>query len=382
MASTTTDDPVVAGPRKITIQQIEQEIKKSPLQVLTSPKSFEGKSGIVIEGFDFRKLNKSGEKQCSVTNCQNVTIRRCIFGNKTTLGQGLNIVGARTKNITVEYCIFEKMTFTEDNGGEPLRFGVSNQSGINFDSTVKFCIFRGLSSDPEAISIKSCGNTVEDSFFVDNRSNVTVRHGGKNTIRHNLFTGRGGIRIHGYGNRAVWNCFDDNQEEDSFSPVVLRYGNAEKDPNWTDFKTPSQREGSSHAIYARTLNTEVSNNEFKDCKNTIIELRKGADLSPKVTTNEKNQEVDEFTFEKTVEQPPVPPTPPPTTPPTTPPTPPTPPVEPPADLCDVCGSSDSVEDVTYSFCKKDKLRLEILINALKEFEERQTEAQKIRFASD
>lgn len=366
---------VVAGPRNnITAQKIEQEINKSPLQILSAPKTFEGKSGIVIEGFDFRKLNKSGEKQCSVTNCQNVTVRRCIFGNKTTLGQGLNITGARTKNITVEYCIFEDMTFTEANGGEPLRLGVSNQSGINFDCTVKNCIFRGLSSDPEAISIKTCGNKIEDNFFEDNRSNVTVRHGGKNTIRHNLFTGTGGIRVHGYGNRAVWNCFDDNQDEDSFSPIVLRYGNAEKDPNWTDVRTPSQREGSSHAVYARTLDTEVANNEFKHCKNTIIELRKGVDLSPKATTNENNQEVEQFSFEKSiVEQPPV------VTPPT--PTPPPVVVEPPPELCDVCGSTDSVEEIVYSFCAKDKLRIEILVQALKDFEERQAEKQKIRFDS-
>src|SRR5215212_9401434 len=217
--------PVIAGPRNgITVEKIEQEINKSPLRTEISGLNFSGRSNIVIEGIDFR-INRTGNKQCIISDCRDVIVRRCIFGNKTTLGQGLNVVGAKTKRVIVEYCIFENMTFTDDNGGEPLRFGLSPYSGISFECIVRNCIFRGLNSDPEAISNKSCRNTFEDNFFLNNKSNVTIRHGGLATIQHNYFKTRGGIRLHGYGNKALYNCFeghgvekvfDNNGKEESF----------------------------------------------------------------------------------------------------------------------------------------------------------------------
>lgn len=301
---------VIAGPR-ITITQIEQEIKKSPLQVLTTPKSYSGKSNITIEGFDFRQLNTRNQKQCNVTDCQNVTIRRCVFGKKTTLGQGLNITGAKTKNIIVEYCIFEDMSFTESNGGEPCRLGYSQHSGISFNCTVRNCIFRNLRSDPETISIKTCGNLIEDNYFIDNKSNVTVRHGGLSTISHNLFRGpTNGVRIHGYGNKVLCNCFEANTEtaEGLFAPIVARYGNSEKDPNWTSQEKPSEKEGNSHATYAQTVNTMIENNEFKNCKVTITQLVRGVNnnLAPKNTMSNNNKIVEKFSFEET-STPPLPP---------------------------------------------------------------------------
>jgi hypothetical protein len=347
----------IAGPRNITIEKIEQEINKSPLEVLSSPKRYEGKSNITIEGFDFRKLDKTDEKQCAVSDCQNITIRRCIFGKKKTLGQALNITGSKTKNVTVEYCIFEDMFYTESNGGEPLRIGLSELSGVSLDCTIRYCIFRNLNSDPETISIKSVGNKIEDNFFLNNKSNVTVRHGGKATIQHNYFRGRGGIRLHGYGNRVLYNCHEVNPGEDSYSPVVLRYGNADKDPNWKDEKTPNEKAGQSHAIYARTVDNEVSNNEFKQCQKTVIELKKGASLSPRNPKRENNKEVDKFTFESSIPVPPV-----------------EPPVEPPAEEtlnCEVCGAPNAQQE-SYFLCANDSLRVEIMMKAFAEYEQQKS----------
>lgn len=307
----------IAGPRNgITVEKIEQEIKKSPLKTQTSGLQYSDKSKIVIEGYDFR-IDSTGNKQCSISNCQDITIRRCIFGNKTTLGQGLNITGANTKRVLVEYCIFENMTFTDDNGGEPLRFGLSPFSGISYESIVRNCIFRGLNSDPEAISNKSCRNVFEDNFFINNKSNVTVRHGGLATIQHNYFKGRGGIRLHGYGNVARYNCFeghgvdkfyDKNGVEEpfneTFSPIVVRYGNAEKDPNFVTLNTPSEKEGPSHAMYARTVDNVIEGNEFKNCAKTIISLAKGQPLEPVNITNVNNDVVTKFSFEEDVVVPP------------------------------------------------------------------------------
>jgi hypothetical protein len=300
---------VIAGPRNgITAEKIEQNIKNAKLQKITSGKSYKGKKNITIQGFDFRS-NDDGGKQCAVTDCENITIKNCIFGNKTTLGQGLNVTGPKTKKVTIENCIFENMSYTESNGAEPCRLGNSQFSGISFECTVRNCIFRNLNSDPEAISIKSCKNVIEDNFFFNNKSNVTVRHGGLTTIQHNYFKGTGGVRLHGYGNKVLYNCFEDNAtKEDSFNPIVVRYGNKDKDPNFKDVKTPSEKEGSSHAIYAQTVDNEIKGNEFKNCKKTIIDLEKGAKIAPKNIKKENNPTVQSFKFGNiTVPIPPVPP---------------------------------------------------------------------------
>ena len=302
---------IVAGPRNgITIEKIENEIMNSkPLTVVKdSGKSYNGKKNITIEGFDFR-VDEDGGKQCAVTDCENVTIRRCIFGNKKTLGQALNIVGSKTKKVIVEFCIFENMSYTEANGAEPLRLGTSDSSGCIFECIVRNCIFRNLNSDPENISIKSCKNIIEDNFFINNKSNVTVRHGGLATIRHNYFRGRGGVRLHGYGNKVLFNCFEghgvekfvdkngkEEKFEDSWYPIVLRYGNAERDPNFIDVKTPSGNKGKSHAIYAHTVNNEINGNEFKNCNKTVIELEKGGSIKPKDTIGGLNPTVNAFKF--------------------------------------------------------------------------------------
>jgi hypothetical protein len=289
---------IVAGPRNgITAEKIENEINSKKLEPVTSGgKKYSGDKKIIIEGFDFTS-NEDGGKQLSVTDCEDVTIRFCKFRNKTTKGQGLNIVGSNTKRVTVEYCLFENFTFTDDNGGEPFRFGLSQYSGCNYDSVIRKCVFRNCKSDPEVISLKSSNNTVEDCFFIDNKSNVTVRHGGLNKIQHNYFSGSGGVRIHGYGNYVGANCFENNQETESFAPIIIRYGNADKDPNFNDVKTPSGKAaGDGHAVYAKTVDLRIEGNEFKNCRRGIIQLAKGASIKPENVVNKNNKVVQEFGF--------------------------------------------------------------------------------------
>jgi Chondroitinase B len=269
----------MAGAR-VTLKEIEDEINKSPLQeVKDSGKSFKDKQNITIEGFDFT-VNKSDVKQCVLTDCENVTIRRCKFRDKSTLGVALNITGAKTKKVIVEYCIFENLSFSDDNGGEPLRLGNSQYSGCNFECTVRKCIFRNLAADPETISIKSAKNIVEDCYHINNASMITVRHGGLAIIRFNTFQGKGGIRLLGYGNKVHDNLFENNQETGKLSPIQVQNAVKSKDPNWTEVKTPSGNGGSSHAIYAQCVDNEIIANEFRNCKKKIF-FRTDKELSPK-----------------------------------------------------------------------------------------------------
>lgn len=349
MSATTT----VAGPR-VTQKEIEDEIAKKPLQIATVPRSYTGKKSVTIEGFDFtngKTLDKTDQKQMNVSDCESVVIRRCIFGNKTTKGQGLNIVGSKTKNLIIEYCIFRDMSFDDDNGGEPFRLGLSELSGCEFKCMIRKCIFTKLNADPETISLKTAKNVVEDCYFIDNKSNLTVRHGGLNVIQHNLFTGNGGserngVRLHGYGNVVRYNCFDLVDV-----PIMLRYGNVIKDPNWKDTKTPSGKKGSKHSKYAQTVNNVIQNNEFKDTNHEIRDLKKGdANLAPKNNTKKDNKRVEKFSFEQVGEEEEQP----------------QPPTTEEFLTCIVDGVKDETVDIAeYTLCGNDKTKVDTYITSLK-----------------
>ena len=355
----------IAGPTNgITAEKIEAEINKRQLTpVRDGGKSFSGKESITVEGFDFT-TNKGGEKQLAITDCEDVTIRYCKFRNKSTLGQGLNVTGAKTKRVVIEYCLFENFTYKESNGGEPCRLGNSQFSGCIFECIVRNCIFRNLTSDPEAISIKSCNNLIENNFFINNKSNVCVRHGGLTTVRHNFFTGTNGVRLHGYGNKVEYNCFANNSNEEDLAPVTVRWGNTGTDPNWDDYNKPSGESGASHAAYAQNIQNLVQNNEFKNCRKKVTTLKKGdVSLVPKDLQQANNNTVDKFTFENP--PPPTPPTPPvPPTPPS-PPTPPPPPPEPTA-LCEVCGDRNAatVAERKHMLCDKHEAVIDSILKLL------------------
>jgi hypothetical protein len=269
----------MAGARA-TLKEIEDEVNKSSLQkVKNEGKSFKDKKGTTIEGFDF-SVDGKDLKMCNVRNCEDVVIRRCKFSGTNMKDVALNIAGAKTKKVIVEYCIFENMDTDLKNGGEPLRLGNSEYSGCSFECTVRKCIFRNLKADPETISIKSANNIVEDCYHINNESMITVRHGGLATIRFNTFQGKGGVRLLGCENKVHDNLFENNQESGKLSPIQVQNGEVEKDPNWTDVKTPSNKEGSGHSHYARCVDNEITANEFRNCKNKIF-YRTDKRLSPK-----------------------------------------------------------------------------------------------------
>ena len=347
MSATITE---IAGPRAgLTAQKIEDEVYKKPLKKSSSI-SHDGKKNLVIEGLDFSQ--KYTGKALNLSSCENLVVRRCRFTGENLASVLLNIVGAKTKNVLVEYCIFEKTTTKLTNGAETLRIGVSPCSGCVFDVLVRKCIFREIASDPETISIKCVDVTIEDCFFANNKSNITTRHGGKVEISHNYFKGTGGIRVHGAGVTIGYNCFEDNPastEPYESSPIIIRQGNTDKDPNWLNKTTPSGKLGKSHASYVQVLNLMIVGNEFKNCKKTIL-LNVGENKSKGITkkavnvVQKDNEQVQKFTFETVV---------PPTTPPTT------------GLTCVIDGVTEGVKEVTYPLCAVDQPKVDAAVNALK-----------------
>lgn len=249
--------------------------------------SLSGKSDVLIRNCDF-SYDKSDTTMLTLSNCKGFRVENCKFHSKRTKGLGLKIAG--TGSGEVVGCEFYDLTFSDANGGEPVRIGNSHSSGVTFKVTFRDNYFHNLAADPETISIKCVGATVEYNTFENNKSNVTVRHGGFATIRNNLFKGSGGIRVYGYGNVIENNHFQDNKDS-KYVPLTLGAGTVAKDPNFTAPDKPSGKEGTSHAEYAQINHNTIRNNTFKNCSKTVVQ-RTDKSLKPINSTIEPLKEGD------------------------------------------------------------------------------------------
>ncbi len=208
--------------------------------------------------------NQPGEAMLHLSDCRGCTVSRCKFHDKSTVGVGLKIDGPKTKDNIVEDCEWSNLTYSEGNGGEPVRLGNSRVSHLFFENIVRNCRFKGLSADVETISIKSCGNIIEHCTQENCKSSFVIRHGHTNTIHDNEFIGEGGIRMYGKDNKILRNHFKENKSK-KFPPLTIVNGNTKDEPN----------EGSSgssrpHAAYTQVRNCEITANTFENCNKCVV----------------------------------------------------------------------------------------------------------------
>src|SRR5215510_494397 len=242
-----------------------------------------------IDGCEF-VYDRTDTTLLTLSNCIGCKVLNSKFHSKSRKGLFLKIMGAKSKDNLVEGNEFWDHTFSKENGGECMRVGNSNVSGCNFNTVVRKNLFHDVRSDVELISIKSCGNIIEDNDMQNNAGMVTIRHVGYNTIQKNRFKGKGGIRVLGAGNKITGNYFKDNQDS-KWIPISIEYGNTERDPNFDASNKPSGKEGKSHAMYAQIRDGEVSDNNFESCKITIKTTDKGRKYGPVNNKSENNNTV-------------------------------------------------------------------------------------------
>ncbi|WP_169084932.1 polysaccharide lyase 6 family protein [Paenibacillus sp. PL91] len=160
--------------------------------------------------------NPSGLKWVQLTGDENHhnRIDRNEFGPRTDLGQMIAFQGkVMSQYDVIEYNYFHDAAHQSLNGGETIRVGLSGSSMSNGFATIQYNLFVNLNSDPEVISVKSGNNTVRYNTFIDNRGQVTARHGHKNSYYGNYFfrTGDkpnvGGFRIYGNDHKIYNNYF-------------------------------------------------------------------------------------------------------------------------------------------------------------------------------
>jgi Chondroitinase B len=249
-------------------------------------KSLTDKHNVKIINCTF-KSNKEDEDQLHLSDCQGCVILKCTFRDKHNAGVALLIDGAKSKNNKVVGCTFSDLTLSDEYkkkwkdehgkavNAEPIRLGGSTISGCWSGTTVSWCLFDKLAADVETVSIKSCGNVLENNIHNDCDSNFTIRHGGYNKIQYNLFKGSGGIRLYGYKNEIRGNYHENNNSDRP--PLTVGTGTYENDPNFNDRGEPPvndngehvNKKGCSHAVYARAKFNTIAENQYNNCKTCV-----------------------------------------------------------------------------------------------------------------
>ncbi|MFJ2740862.1 polysaccharide lyase 6 family protein [Streptomyces sp. NPDC087440] len=207
--------------------------------VLRGQRSFvlSNSSNITISGFSFRQSTTleipencpsirltrndfqfadTGDPYWLVVRGNGAKIDRNHFHHKTTTGIFLIVDGPSApgpdgqprmaQGVQIVKNHFSDHAFTGTNGGEPIRLGVSGRALADASATVEYNLFERCDGDPEAISVKSSGNTIRYNTVRDSRGGIVLRHGNRNRVEGNyLLDGKDGIRLYGNDHTIVNN---------------------------------------------------------------------------------------------------------------------------------------------------------------------------------
>jgi poly(beta-D-mannuronate) lyase len=184
--------------------------------------SFSSSSYVTIEGFRFTH----GSTQVVPANSHHIRLTRNVFQlgsgathwvdisgddvevdhnvwqNKSTLGVYLAIHGPTSttmcQRVWIHHNYFRDHSFSGANGGEPIRLGVSGRALSTSNATVEYNLFERTNGDPEAISLKSSGNTVRYNTIRDSDGCIVFRHGNASTVHGNFILNSAcGMRVYG-----------------------------------------------------------------------------------------------------------------------------------------------------------------------------------------
>ncbi|WP_328993151.1 polysaccharide lyase 6 family protein [Kribbella sp. NBC_01245] len=195
--------------------------------VLTGALSFvfSSSSNITISGFSLRQSSTldipancsrirltrndiafaAAASHCVVVRGNDAKIDRNTFRDKSSVGCYLVIDGPsgdQANEMALRTHIlrnhFRDHSFSGENGGEPIRLGVSSRALGDADATIEFNLFERVNGDPEAISVKASGSTIQYNTIRSSLGGIVLRHGNNNRVEGNyILSGDNGIRIYG-----------------------------------------------------------------------------------------------------------------------------------------------------------------------------------------
>ncbi|NEA37325.1 polysaccharide lyase 6 family protein [Streptomyces sp. SID13031] len=152
------------------------------------------------------------------------------FHNKSSLGVFLCVEGpgsaGMSRGVHIVRNYFSDHTFGGSNGGEPIRLGLSGRSLSDAGAIVEQNLFERANGDPEAISVKSCSNTIRDNTVRNSLGGIVLRHGSRSRVEGNfILNGTNGIRMYGNDHLVVNNYV----EKVTGAGIVLGSGSVRDD---------------------------------------------------------------------------------------------------------------------------------------------------------
>ncbi|MEU2221635.1 polysaccharide lyase 6 family protein [Streptomyces sp. NPDC018347] len=168
-------------------------------------------TGIRLTRNDFRFADVSG-LDWVVVRGDDTKIDRNRFHDKTTMGIFVIVDGpgstAMAQNLHIFKNHYSDHSYAGDNGGEPIRLGVSGRALSSANAVVEYNLFERCDGDPETVSVKSSGNTIRYNTIRDSRGGIVLRHGNESTVEANyLLDGTDGVRLYGNDHTVVNNYF-------------------------------------------------------------------------------------------------------------------------------------------------------------------------------
>ncbi len=169
-------------------------------------------SSIRLTRNDFQFAD-TGDLDWVAVRANGTKIDRNHFHDKTTAGIFIVLDGPggststeMTQDLHVFRNHFSDHSYPGDNGGEAIRLGYSGRALSDAAAKVEYNLFERCDGDPEAISVKSSGNTVRYNTVRDSIGGIVLRHGNRNRVDGNyLIGGKEGIRLYGNDHLIVNN---------------------------------------------------------------------------------------------------------------------------------------------------------------------------------
>lgn len=155
------------------------------------------------------------------------------FTNRFNLGVWVSISGPDggiAQHTWVHHNHFFNHRFDGDNGGEPIRLGLSHKQSYSAFAVIEDNLFEKADGDPEAVSVKSRDNVIQYNTIVDSIGSIVLRHGHRNRVEGNIMLGgRSGIRFYGKDHVIVNNLVANS----TGTGLAIGSGNVEEDHDST-----------------------------------------------------------------------------------------------------------------------------------------------------
>jgi poly(beta-D-mannuronate) lyase len=148
-------------------------------------------------------------------NGQYNRVDHCWFEGKANQGPTMVVwLAAKPNWHRIDHNYFGPRPELGQNGGETIRIGTSGWSMHDSYTLVENNVFYQCNGELEAISNKSCKNTLRNNLFYECKATLTLRHGNDAEVYGNIFIGNnkpstGGIRIIGENHKVHDNYMQD-----------------------------------------------------------------------------------------------------------------------------------------------------------------------------